>query len=824
VSATATTSADDYLARLPLDEQVRARLLVATTGSAGEALTRLHEALSASADRGDEAGPAATSIDRRLLAAFTSPPRAGDGHAGQVITRDVRGRTRLTTTPTLQRAKMMPQQWSGNPLARLWRAVEHRIYGRRGRLAGSEDIVKPDSPDPRGYWQKAGLWRRLILLALTLAQTGIATYYMTAVLPYHGAFWLEAITLAIYAILFAWVSAGFWTAMMGFWVLLTGGDRYAISRTAAPDTPIADAARTAILFPICNEHVARVFAGLRATYESVGRSGELKHFDFYVLSDSSNPDVRQAEVEAWLQLCRQVDGFGRIFYRRRRHRIKRKSGNIADWCRRWGNGYRYMIILDADSVMSGTCLTQLVRLMEANAGAGIIQTAPRAAGRDTLYARIQQFATRVYGPLFTSGLHFWQLGESHYWGHNAIIRVAPFLRHCSLPRLPGDGALGGEILSHDFVEAALMRRAGWAVWIAYDLPGSYEEMPPNLLDELKRDRRWCQGNLQNFRLFLAQGLHPAHRAVFMTGVMAYLSAPLWFLFLALSTALVAVQTLSPPQYFREPYQLFPIWPEWHPEWALALFSATATLLFLPKILSVLLIVLKGARQFGGVPRLTASLLIEMLFSALLAPIRMLFHTQFVISAFLGWAIHWKSPPREDAATPWHEAIMRHGSGTVLGVVWSAGVYWLNPHFLWWLLPIVGALMLAIPVSVWSSRTTLGRAFRERRLFLIPEESHPPRELRWTRAVLRRTPPPHDFVDAVVDPVSNAIACAFATPRDRLPIVTRNEHRRLVRKALQNGPKQLTQQQKNTLIHDPIALSNLHFLVWASPEASADWRR
>jgi membrane glycosyltransferase len=812
-----------YLARLPLDEQTRRSVLATATAGGGETLACLHQALAAAAADGAEGGPAGTSIGRRLLAAF-APSQPGDEHADQAITRDVRGRARLTTTPPLQRAKMVPQPWSHNPLARLWRAIGQRLYGRRGRLfAGGEAVIKPDSPDPQGHWHEAGLWRRLILLALTLAQTGVATYYMVAVLPYHGTFWLETITLAIYAVLFAWVSAGFWTAMMGFWVLLFGNDRYAISRTAAPDAPIGDGARTAILIPICNEDIPRVFAGLRATYDSVRRSGELKHFDFYVLSDSSDADVQQAEIEAWLQLCRQMDGFGRIFYRRRRHRIKRKSGNIADWCRRWGNGYRYMVILDADSVMSGACLARLVRLMEANPNAGIIQTAPRAAGRDTLYARIQQFATRVYGPLFTSGLHFWQLGESHYWGHNAIIRVAPFIRHCSLPRLPGSGALAGEILSHDFVEAALMRRAGWAVWIAYDLPGSYEEMPPNLLDELKRDRRWCQGNLQNFRLFFAQGLHPAHRAVFMTGVMAYLSAPLWFLFLALSTALVAVQTLSPPQYFREPYQLFPIWPEWHPEWALALFTATATLLFLPKILSALLIAMKGAREYGGVVPLLASLFIEMLFSALLAPIRMLFHTQFVVSALAGWTIQWKSPPREDAATPWREAVARHGGGTLLGMVWAAGVYYMNPHFLWWLLPIVGALMLAIPLSVWSSRTTLGRAFRERRLFLIPEESNPPRELRQTRAIVRRTPTPHGFVDAVVEPVSNAIACAFATPRDRLPSTARDELRRLVRKALEQGPNHLTQQQKNTLIHDPIALSNLHYLVWTAPEANSDWR-
>ncbi|MGH8519529.1 MAG: glucans biosynthesis glucosyltransferase MdoH, partial [Panacagrimonas sp.] len=520
---------------------------------------------------------------------------------------------------------------------------------------------------------------------------------------------LEMIILALYAVLFAWVGMGFWTALMGFWVLLRGKDRYSISTTAAPGAEISAEARTGILVPICNEDVSRVFAGIRSTYDSLARTGQRQHFDLFILSDTSEADTRVAEVEAWLKLCREVNGFGHIFYRRRTNRIRRKSGNVADWCRRWGSQYRYMIVLDADSVMSGPCLKRLVQLMEANPKAGIIQTAPRAAGRETLYARIQQMATRIYGPLFTAGLHYWQLGESHYWGHNAILRVAPFMRHCALGRIRGAGPLAGEILSHDFVEAALMRRAGWSVWIAYDLPGSYEEMPPSLLDELKRDRRWCQGNLQNFQLFTAKGLHPAHRAVFMTGVMAYLSAPLWFLFLVCSTALLGISVLSEPVYFVEPYQLFPLWPEWHPEWAIRLFGATATLLFLPKLLAALLVLFRPSelRGFGGPLRLLASVGLETVFSALLAPIRMMFHTKFVLGALLGWKLVWKSPPRGDNETTWREALEKHGMGTLLGLVWAGGVYWLQPQFLWWLLPVVGSLVLAIPASVWSSRVRLG---------------------------------------------------------------------------------------------------------------------
>jgi membrane glycosyltransferase len=440
-----------------------------------------------------------------------------------------------------------------------------------------------------------------------------------------------------------------------------------------------------------------------------------------------------------------------------------------------------------------------------------------------MYARMQQFATRVYGPLFTAGLHFWQLGESHYWGHNAIIRVAPFMRHCALRRLPGRGSLSGEILSHDFVEAALMRRAGWAVWIAYDLRGSYEEMPPNLVDELSRDRRWCQGNLMNFRLFLLKGLHVAHRAVFMSGVMAYVSALLWFLFLILSTALLAVHTLSEPTYFLQPYQLFPLWPEWHPEWAIALFGATALLLFLPKILSVLAVSAGGATRFGGTKRLATSVAGEVALSALLAPIRMLFHTRFVLLAFLGWNLQWQSPRRGDAETTWREALSRHGPHTLLGVVWAGGVYWLNPSFLWWLLPVAGALIVSIPVSVYTSRVTLGQRLRAAGLFVIPEELLPPEEIRATITAAKTAPRPKDFVDAVVDPVTNALICAVGTARIHRPNAMRSDHHELLHLALTQGPPALSEAQRMRIIGDPAMLSQLHVAVWTSAEAHERWR-
>lgn len=464
-------------------------------------------------------------------------------------------------------------------------------------------------------------------------------------------------------------------------------------------------------------------------------------------------------------------------------------------------------------------------LIRHNPNAGIIQSSPKASGMDTLYARCQQFATRVYGPLFTAGLHFWQLGESHYWGHNAIIRVKPFIEHCALAPLPGEGSFAGSILSHDFVEAALMRRAGWGVWIAYDLPGSYEELPPNLLDELKRDRRWCHGNLMNFRLFLVKGMHPVHRAVFLTGVMSYLSAPLWFMFLALSTALQVVHALTEPQYFLQPRQLFPVWPQWRPELAIALFASTMVLLFLPKLLSILLIWCKGTKEYGGFWRVTLSLLLEVLFSVLLAPVRMLFHTVFVVSAFLGWEVVWNSPQRDDDSTSWGEAFKRHGSQLLLGLVWAVGMAWLDLRFLFWLAPIVFSLILSPFVSVISSRATVGLRTKRWKLFLIPEEYSPPQVLVDTDRFLemnRQRSLDDGFMHAVFNPSFNALATAMATARHRASKVLEIARDRHVEQALNETPEKLNRDRRLVLLSDPVTMARLHFRVWNSPERYSSW--
>ncbi|WP_338670338.1 glucans biosynthesis glucosyltransferase MdoH [Pantoea dispersa] len=822
-----------YVEALPLDAAARATLSASLQNA--QAFHAIHSALGqdiAASERPDDAP--LKSVSSRVSIAW--PDSLADG---QQLSKDYLDRTTLKAMPPVKRSLMFPEAWRTNPIARAWDSLR----GQKGnpRYATVEEQKAEDK------WRHVGSMRRYVLLILTLLQTVVATWYMKTILPYQGwtlldpvelfnQNWLQSVELILpyilqtgilflFAILFCWVSAGFWTALMGFLQLLIGRDKYSISYSTTGDEPLNPEHRTALIMPICNEDVERVFAGLRATWESVKRTGNAEHFDVYILSDSYDADIAIAEQKAWMELVRDVGGAGKIFYRRRRRRVKRKSGNIDDFCRRWGSNYSYMVVLDADSVMSGECLTGLVRMMEANPNAGIIQSSPKASGMDTLYARCQQFATRVYGPLFTAGLHFWQLGESHYWGHNAIIRVQPFIEHCALAPLPGEGSFAGSILSHDFVEAALMRRAGWGVWIAYDLPGSYEELPPNLLDELKRDRRWCHGNLMNFRLFLVKGMHPVHRAVFLTGVMSYLSAPLWFMFLALSTALQVVHTLMEPTYFLQPRQLFPVWPQWRPDLAIALFSTTLVLLFLPKLLSVVLIWFKGAKPYGGAFRLFLSLLLEMLFSVLLAPVRMLFHTVFVVSAFLGWEVVWNSPQRDDDATPWSEAFRRHGSQMLLGIVWAVGMGVLDLNFLWWLAPIVFSLILSPFVSVMSSRATVGLKSKRARLFLIPEEYEPPKELVDTDHYLqlnRERALKHGFMHALFNPAFNALATAMATSRHKQSALLDHARDRRVDQALSDAPEKLNREQRLQLISDPVVLARVHTRLWESADKYHQW--
>ncbi len=625
-----------------------------------------------------------------------------------------------SSAPPIVRGSMVPVPWGPKS------------------IEGSADSAKAGIE--LAPWERAARNRRRALMFCIVASTVLATVVLARAQPtlaHPGWQWLH---IGLFALLFAWVSAGCVTAAMGFWVMLRG-DPHAMSRQGTGLQPISADAKTALIMPICNEDVNTVFAGLRATCDSLAASGALRLFDVYILSDSNDPAVRTAELAAWAELRSVMGEHGNIFYRWRQRRTKKKAGNVADFCRRWGRNYRYMVVLDADSVMSGDCLLGLVRLMEAHPTAGIMQAAPQACGHDTLHARAQQFAGRVTGRLFTAGMQYWQLGEAHYWGHNAIIRVEPFMKHCALAPLKGKGSLSGEILSHDFVEAALMRRAGYHVWLVHDLPGSYEQQPPHLLAELQRDRRWCQGNLQNARLINEPGLHGVHRAMLLTGAMAYLSAPLWLLYVVLGASLWLLggnEIFTPEGGFG-----FSV---------LGLWAGTIGMLTLPRVLGVLAVILRREQaQYGGAVALIASTVVEGAMSVLQAPLRMAAHTVFVFGALTGWKLEWKSPPREATDVSWREASAKYLPLGLAVLALAALLMVVHPSALIWISPMALPLLLAVPITVFTSRATIGARLRRARLLMTPEESVAPKVLRdaWAHASQGGRQP--NWADAVTNP-------------------------------------------------------------------------
>jgi membrane glycosyltransferase len=586
-----------------------------------------------------------------------------------------------------------------------------------------------DGEASRRALQRIAQRRRLVFFGLTLTSSLLASLLLWDILRANSLTVLEAMSLVLFFGLFTWIAGAFWTAIAGFIIRLRGGDDRVMQSHDADGLAIHS--RIALVMPVYNEDPRRTTAGLDAIWTSLYAQSESAAFDLFILSDTRRADIAAAEESAWRALVAKHGGQGRIFYRRRPHPTGRKSGNIADFVRNWGAAYTHMIVLDADSVMSGKALVTLARLMDANPDIGIIQTAPLPVGRDTLFARVVQFGARLNGPMLGAGLAYWQMGEANYWGHNAIVRLRAFASYCDLPHLPGEAPLGGEILSHDFVEAAFMRRAGYKVWLLPDLRGSWEELPSNIIDFAARDRRWAQGNLQHSKVLILPHLHWLSRLHMITGILSYVTSPMWFAVLVLSSIITCQEALQGYQYFQSgTHTLFPVWPEYRDGEIAGLLLATIVVLLLPKALGATLALMQSARRraFGGGPRLLASVLVEQIFSMLLAPPMMVFHTTFVLSTLAGKPVTWNTQDRADRGVTFSEALARHRWQMLLGIAWGTVIVMLAPRFIWWVMPVLAGLVLSAFLTLISSRVDLGVALRNAGLLLTPEETSPPPEL------------------------------------------------------------------------------------------------
>ncbi|QDT64452.1 glucans biosynthesis glucosyltransferase MdoH [Calycomorphotria hydatis] len=676
---------------------------------------------------------------------------------------------------------------------------------------------------------------REFVIGCTLFFTLVTSALFADLLAVDGFGTLDFVQVSLYAVLAGWVSFGFSLAALGF---LTGIYERRLSRAGLNDqrsiedinaqTNVAEEdysamPRAAILMPVYNEEPSRVLAGMQAMRESLGEMGVGKNFDFFLLSDSTNPDVWLEEEMAWSRLPRNEAKQPTVYYRHRPQNTARKSGNLADFCERWGLGYRYMIVLDADSVMSAETLVEMVKRMERDALIGILQVPPKPVHATSTFSRAQQFAASVYGPLFTRGYRAWCGDDGNYWGHNAIIRVAPFINHAGLPVLPGQAPLGGEVLSHDFVEAALMRRAGWKVVIADDLADSYEELPNTMLGYAQRDQRWCQGNLQHMNLLGRCQLSGMSRWHLASGALSFLASPLWLMFVLLTFPVATIFSMDTTSE------------DWTPFWgvnphllSVGLFCGVMGALILPKFAGMWeRMAIGDTRRFGGAVPLVLSTILETFLSMLVAPIMMAFHSTFVVMSLLGKKVQWTAQQRGDNNMSLYEAWKTHRTHSVIGIAIIATLYYLAPATLFWAAPVLVGLALSIPLAVLLSDSRLGQALASRHLLIIPEDLAPPEILKTqmdlinnSRRFQPKLPREELFRTLLTDPTFHRLHCSILEATDSERPLEQSQREEIVNRVRKRGTSSLSQQERREVAGDSVALRELHAAYWAE----TSWKR
>ncbi len=686
--------------------------------------------------------------------------------------------------------------------------------------------------------------RRLFLFySSAVLLTGVVSWLFADLLWRTGWSFSRTVLLVLFVVLFLFIAVGAMHGVYGFFLRMFD-TQWSITRLKNyRDQDIADIS-TAVVFPIYNEDIVRVYEGLRATYESLQKTGQLERFDFFILSDSTDPDKRVEEERRWCDLIRELDALGRIYYRRRLNNEGRKSGNVRDFLNAWGRRYRYFMVCDADSVMRGETLVDLVKLMEAHPTVGLIQTVPATVNGESLFGRIQQFSNRLYAPIFIAGLNYWALDLGNYWGHNALIRTEPFMQYCDLPQLPGRKPFGGQILSHDFVEAALLLRENWEAWFAYDLEGSYEEAPQAMIENAQRERRWCQGNLQHGLVLFARGLRGVSRLHLGLGICGYLAGPLWLAFLLTFNWIHWFQSYTGLSSITV-HAFTPYLNLSGTAHALLIFVICMVVIMMPKALALIELAYDAPRRraFGGLERATVSVVAETVFSTLHAPLLMLWHTRFVVTNLFGVSVGWGTQKRAADGTAWTFAIRRHWGHTLIGLVWGAFMWRLGPSLFWWFTPVLAGMVLSIPLSVFTSRRSLGAHARRLGIFLTPEEIAPPAELVALRANMKvhelteDTSPrrPHaGLAEAVLDPYVNAIHVTLLREKQFNPVYAEQfagmgvgspAVRTLSEKLLTGGPDQLTPTERSLVMTDPGTMVWLHHEAWLRPgESMAPWWR
>jgi len=584
---------------------------------------------------------------------------------------------------------------------------EHQVLTSPLQAVGNRGVLTT----PTGTQSMEDLRRRrLIVLALNVSTFGLLIWAAINVLKAGGWSLVDTALLIAFAVGSPWTVLGFWNSVIGLWLL--HGVRDPITKVApyarAGDLPTPITVRTAILMTLRNEDPERAILRLKTVKESIDATGFGGQFGYFVLSDTDDPSIAEAEEKAVAAWQRTLPDPQQVIYRRRADNTGFKAGNLRDFCERWGREYELMLPLDADSLMSGDTVIRLVRIMQAHRQLGILQSLVVGMPSSSAFARIFQFGMRHGMRSYTMGQAWWTGDCGPFWGHNAVVRIRPFLERCQLPVLPGKPPLGGHVLSHDQVEATLMRRAGYEVRVLPFECGSWEENPPTLLEFIRRDVRWCQGNMQYLKLLDMPGLHPMSRFQLIWAILMFLGIPAWTLMIALLPVL-AYEAQSITQY---PTAL-----------AVALYVGFFLMYLSPKIAGLLDVVLTrgGVRRYGGRVRFAISALIELVFSFLLGAVSTIRTTIFMIGLLFGKSVTWGGQARDAHGISWRAALVNLWPQTVFGLVLCSVLAAISPTVLAWSLPLTAGYLLAIPFAVITAHPGLGRLLRSWGLCGIPED-------------------------------------------------------------------------------------------------------
>lgn len=570
---------------------------------------------------------------------------------------------------------------------------------------------KPQVKHAQQGWTQ--FFARVITFGGALALTTYATYQMVLIVSQGTVTTMQWIMVGLFCLTFVWIALAASASFAGF--------IFARQRVNSALTDITHK-KTVLLMPVYNEEPSETCAALYSMGKELIANNLAQQFEIFIISDSNDPDVWVKETAAVKQLKDALSGEINVWYRRRHNNKAKKAGNVHEFVSRWGARYDYMLVLDADSLLSANTLKVLMQEMASDDNAGIIQTLPSLYRGDTLFARLQQFAGTVYGPIVAHGITAWQGNDGNYWGHNAIIRVNAFAESAGLPTIGGVKPFKGDILSHDFVEAALMRRAGWAVRMLPALKGSWEESPPSLSDVATRDRRWAQGNIQHLAVLKAKGLRWPNRFHMLTGVMGYMASPIWFALILIGIVMAVQIHYVNIEYFSDQPSLFPQWPVFDSERMVALFVFTMGILLLPKVLGLIRAFFQSSlRKPLGVIRLILGAVVEIFFSVLYAPIFMLIHSQHIFDIFRGRDSGWNTQQRLHNGTPWLQLFRLHFWHTAIGIAMTVLLYHYSPTLLVWLSPTLIGLTFAIPLSAMSGSKSIAKVLRFLGILNIPEE-------------------------------------------------------------------------------------------------------